>query len=106
MHKPRQTLPVTITGTGMAVPPRIVTNHDLAKLMDTSDEWIKQRTGIEERRHVDAGMTPSDLALEAAKKALDAAAIVATDLDFILVATLSPENYFPGTCSFYRPNSA
>ena len=102
MHKPRQTLPVTITGTGMAVPPRIVTNHDLAKLMDTSDEWIKQRTGIEERRHVDAGMTPSDLALEAAKKALDAAAIVATDLDFILVATLSPENYFPGTCSFLQ----
>lgn len=102
MFQPRQTLPVTITGTGMAVPPRIVTNHDLSKLMDTSDEWIKQRTGIEERRHVDVGVTPSDLAFEASEKALQAAGITASDLDFVLVATLSPENYFPGTCSFLQ----
>lgn len=102
MYQSRQTLPAAITGTGMAVPPRIVTNHDLAKLMDTSDEWIRQRTGIEERRYVDVGMTPSGLAAEAANKAMAAAGIAATDLDFILVATLSPENYFPGTCSFLQ----
>jgi 3-oxoacyl-[acyl-carrier-protein] synthase-3 len=86
----------------MAVPPRVVTNDDLSKLMDTSDEWIRQRTGIEQRRHVDAGMTPSDLAFEASRKALDAAGITAKDIDFILVATLSPEHYFPGTCSFLQ----
>jgi 3-oxoacyl-[acyl-carrier-protein] synthase III len=102
MPQSRLLLPVTITGTGMAVPSRVVTNHDLSKLMDTSDEWIKQRTGIEERRHVDVGGTPSDLALEAANKALKAAGLESTDLDFVLVATLSPENYFPGTCSFLQ----
>ena len=102
MGLPRQLVPVAITGTGMAVPPRVVTNDDLAKLMDTSDEWIRQRTGIEERRHVDAGIGGADLAFEAAQKALKSAGIKATDLDFILVATLSPQQYFPGTCSFLQ----
>jgi 3-oxoacyl-[acyl-carrier-protein] synthase-3 len=102
MMIPKQIVPVAITGTGMAVPPRVVTNHDLAKLMDTSDEWIRQRTGIEERRHVDAGIGPSDLAFEAAQKALKAAGLTARDIDFILVASLSPEQYFPGTCSFLQ----
>ncbi len=100
--KAKHILPVAVTGTGMAVPPRVVTNDDLSKLMDTSDEWIRQRTGIQERRHVDAGVTPSDLAFEAAQKALKAAGVRAIDLDFILVATLSPEQYFPGTCSFLQ----
>ena len=98
----RQIVPVAMTGTGMAVPPRVVTNEDLAKIMDTSDEWIRQRTGIEERRHVDEGVTPSDLALEASQKALAAAGLKPTDIDFILVATLSPEQFFPGTCSFLQ----
>lgn len=102
MSNPRQVVPVAITGTGMAVPPRVVTNNDLSKLMDTSDEWIRQRTGIEERRHVDNGVTPSDLAFEAATKALTASGLKPSDLDFILVATLSPEQYFPGTCSFLQ----
>lgn len=95
-------LSATITGTGMALPSRVVTNNDLAKLMETSDEWIRQRTGIEERRWVDDGVGPSDLALEASQKALAAAGIQATDLDYILVASLSPEEYFPGTCSFLQ----
>jgi 3-oxoacyl-[acyl-carrier-protein] synthase-3 len=98
----RHIVPVAMTGTGMAVPPRVVTNEDLAKIMDTSDEWIRQRTGIEERRHVDEGVTPSDLALEASQKALAAAGLKPTDIDFILVATLSPEQFFPGTCSFLQ----
>lgn len=93
---------VTITGTGMAVPPRIVKNEDFAKMMDTSDEWIRQRTGIEERRWITEGIGPSDLALEASQKALASAGIAASDIDYILVATLSPEAYFPGTCSFLQ----
>lgn len=93
---------VTITGTGMAVPPRVVKNDDLAKMMDTSDEWIRQRTGIEERRWITEGIGASDLALEASHKAMAAAGITATDIDYILVATLSPEAYFPGTCSFLQ----
>ncbi len=93
---------VAITGTGMAVPPRVVTNNDLAKLMDTSDEWIRQRTGIEERRHVDVGVGPADLAYEASLKALKSSGLQAKDIDFILVATLSPQQYFPGTCSFLQ----
>lgn len=93
---------VSITGTGMAVPANVVTNHDLSKLMDTSDEWIRQRTGIEERRWATDGVTPSVLAHEASLKALTAAGLKPADIDFILVATLSPEMYFPGTCSFLQ----
>lgn len=92
----------TITGTGMAVPPRVVTNDDLSKLMDTSDEWIRQRTGIEERRYVADGVGPADLAFEAAQKAIQAASITPSDIDFVLVATISPQQYFPGTCSFLQ----
>ncbi len=93
---------VAITGTGMAVPVRVVTNHDLSKMMDTSDEWIRQRSGIEQRRWISEGESPSGLALEASQKALSAAGLAASDIDFILVATLSPEQYFPGTCSFLQ----
>ena len=70
----------TITGTGMCVPPRVVTNDDLAKVMDTSDEWIVQRTGIKERRHVDAGTGPKELALAAANRALTMAGRNARDI--------------------------
>lgn len=91
----------SITGTGMSVPDRVVTNFDLEKLMDTSDEWIQQRTGIVERRHV-TDEKPSDLALEASQKALKAASLEAKDLDMILVATLSPEHFFPGTSSWLQ----
>jgi 3-oxoacyl-[acyl-carrier-protein] synthase-3 len=92
----------TITGTGMCVPPRVVTNDDLAKVMDTSDEWIVQRTGIKERRHVDEGTGPKELALAAANRALTMAGRSARDVDMLIVATLSPEHYFPGTAAFLQ----
>ena len=78
------------------VPEKIVTNNDLSKLMDTSDEWITERTGIKERRFVD-GVTPcSELALQASIKAIDKAGIKAEDIDLIIASTLSPDLYFPG----------
>jgi 3-oxoacyl-[acyl-carrier-protein] synthase III len=89
-----------IVGTGMYVPERVVTNHDLEKLMDTSDEWIRQRSGIVERRHIDEGQTPADLAERAAKSALEAAGLEAGEIDGIILATLSPEAEFPGTSFF------
>jgi 3-oxoacyl-[acyl-carrier-protein] synthase-3 len=89
-----------IAGTGMYVPDRVVTNEELAGLMDTSDEWIRQRTGIRERRHIEAGQTPVDLAQAASQRALEAAGLEAGDLDGIILATLSPEADFPGTSFF------
>jgi 3-oxoacyl-[acyl-carrier-protein] synthase-3 len=91
-----------IAGTGMYVPPRIVTNHDLAKRMDTSDEWIQQRTGIVQRHHVDPGTGPAALAREASLRALEAAGVEPDQLDAILVASLSPEHDFPGTSAFLQ----
>jgi 3-oxoacyl-[acyl-carrier-protein] synthase-3 len=85
-----------IAGTGHFVPPRVVTNFDLAKLMSTTDEWIRQRTGIVERRHVELGVMTSDLACEAALRAMESAGIDKTEIDFIIAATLSPDHYFPG----------
>lgn len=91
-----------VSGTGHCVPDHVVTNHDLAKIMDTSDEWIQQRSGILERRHVSEGETPSQLAVKAGLKALQRAGRRAEDVDLLLVATLSPEHYFPGTSSFVQ----
>lgn len=91
-----------ISATGMYVPENVVTNEDLARLMDTSDEWIRQRSGIKERRHVTDGETPSDLAVKAAKRALEQAGLRPKDIDLLLVATLSPDHYFPGTSSFVQ----
>ncbi len=85
-----------ITGTGHYVPPKVVTNHDLEKVMNTSDEWIAQRTGISERRFVDKGVGTSDLAVEAALKAIESAHIDKSEIDLIIAATLSPDHYFPG----------
>jgi len=88
-----------IKGTGRYVPERVVTNHDLTKIMDTSDEWIVQRTGIEKRHWVpeEGGVGPSDLGLEASKIAMKKAGWEPGDLDFIIFATLSPDIYFPGS---------
>lgn len=87
-----------IRGTGIFVPPHLVTNKDLEKIMDTNDEWIQQRTGIKQRYWIseEEPMGASDLGFEAAKKALDAAGWTAEDLDFIIFATLSPDIMFPG----------
>ncbi|MFO0948388.1 MAG: beta-ketoacyl-ACP synthase III [Planctomycetota bacterium] len=93
---------VSIVGTGMYVPERVVTNHDLAKVMETSDEWIQQRSGIKERRHVEPGISTCDLAHEASKRALEAAGCSPDQLDMIIVATLSPDHYFPGTSAFLQ----
>jgi 3-oxoacyl-[acyl-carrier-protein] synthase-3 len=88
-----------IKATGRYVPPRIVTNEDLAKWMDTSDEWIRQRTGIEKRHWVpeEGGVGSSDLALEASKIALQRAEWTPEDIDLIIFATLSPDIFFPGS---------
>lgn len=84
--------------TGMYVPPRVVTNDDLTKIMETSDEWIQQRTGIRERRWVEVPGTPtSELAYHAAQNALDNAGMKAEEIDAIVLATLSPDHYFPGS---------
>lgn len=85
-----------ITGTGSYVPPKVVTNFDLEKMMNTTDEWIRQRTGIIERRYVEPGVGTSDLATEAAKRALEAANLKPNQIEFIIAATLSPDHYFPG----------
>ncbi|RIL03460.1 MAG: 3-oxoacyl-ACP synthase [Proteobacteria bacterium] len=89
-----------ISGTGMYVPGRVVTNDELAQRMDTSDEWIRQRSGIAERRHVDGSETPVDLAEHASRRALEAADVGPDEIDAIVLATLSPQHEFPGTSFF------
>jgi 3-oxoacyl-[acyl-carrier-protein] synthase-3 len=91
-----------ITGTGMHVPDRVVTNDELAGLMETSDEWIRQRTGIAERHHVEPGETPADLALAASRRALEAAGREPGEIECIVLATLSPQADFPGTSFFLQ----
>ncbi|OFZ52854.1 MAG: 3-oxoacyl-ACP synthase [Bdellovibrionales bacterium RIFOXYC1_FULL_54_43] len=93
-----------IIGTGSYLPPRVWTNDDLRAIMDTSDEWIQQRTGIKERRWVDQDSTTStsDLALQAARAALTSASLSRDDLDMIIVATLSPDHEFPGAACFLQ----
>ena len=88
-----------IIGLGKYLPDNIVTNDDLAKLMDTSNEWIIERTGIKERRHIVKGSedTPATMGHKAALIALDRAGLQPKDIDLILFATLSPDYYFPGS---------
>jgi 3-oxoacyl-[acyl-carrier-protein] synthase-3 len=85
-----------IAGTGHHLPDRVVTNQDLEAIMDTSDEWIQERSGIMERRFVEPGTGCTDLALEAAVAALDEAGWKPEDVEFIIFATLSPDMFFPG----------
>jgi len=86
----------------MYVPERVVTNSDLEKLMETSDEWIRQRSGIVERRHVSPGETPALLAERAARQALEDAELEPADVDCIILATLSSHIDFPGTSFFLQ----
>jgi len=86
-----------ITGIDKYLPDKVLTNEDLEEMVDTSDEWIRQRTGIRERRIADEDTATSDLGLEAARKALKDAALSPADLDLILVATASPDMFFPAT---------
>ncbi len=92
------TLPrVKISALGTYVPPRLLTNADLEKMVETTDQWIMERVGIRERHLVDKGVATSDLAVEAAKKALAERGIAPSDLDAILVATVTPDMFFPAT---------
>ncbi|MBU6153080.1 MAG: ketoacyl-ACP synthase III [Bdellovibrionales bacterium] len=91
-----------ILSTGMYVPPLRVTNHDLSKLMDTSDEWIRQRTGIEQRFWVEGNESTSDLALKASELAIERAGIQKSEIEMIILATLSPDHEFPGTACFLQ----
>ncbi len=88
---------IRIKGTGMFVPPQIRTNADLEKMVDTSDEWITSRTGIRERRIASADIQNSDMALEAARRALDMAGISPEELDIITIATVSGDQLLPNT---------
>lgn len=85
-----------ITGTGIGIPKNVVTNHDLARVMDTSDEWIRTRSGVAERRYVDDGQGSSDLGMIAAQQALAAAGKTKDDIDAIVFATMTPDHFFPG----------
>jgi 3-oxoacyl-[acyl-carrier-protein] synthase-3 len=86
-----------IAGTGSYLPPMVMTNDDFAKRLDTSDAWIRERTGIAARHIADEKQTSSDLALEASRKALDAAGVKAGEIDLIVVATSTPDFVFPST---------
>ena len=88
---------VTIVGTGRYVPGDPVPNEALARVMDTSDEWIRARTGIEQRYFARDGQGPSDLAVEACRSALENAGIDSTDVDYIIFATMTPDHFFPGS---------
>ncbi len=91
-----------ITGTGRALPERVVTNDELAGLMDTSDEWIRARTGIQERRWIGGGETGVGLGLEAARQALAAAGRTPDELDAIVYATSTPDHFVPGNGVFLQ----
>ncbi len=86
-----------ITGVSGYVPPRVMSNADLEKLVDTSDEWIRERTGIRERHVVEPGVGSSDLATAAARTLLESRGVSAEDIDLIVVASVTPDMMFPAT---------
>lgn len=96
--------PVGIAGIGSYVPEKVITNEDLSKLVDTSDEWIVQRTGIRERRIVDDNTSTSDIATIAARRALQDGEILPEEIDLILVATVTPDMAFPSTACIVQKN--
>ena len=93
---------VAILGTGRYVPERVLTNADLEKIVDTTDEWITSRTGIKERRMAADDQATSDLASEASKNAIEQAGIDPEEIDLIIVATISPDMFFPSTAAFVQ----
>jgi 3-oxoacyl-[acyl-carrier-protein] synthase-3 len=95
---------VTISGTGSYVPKKILTNHDLEAIVDTSDEWISTRTGIKERRIASETQSTSDLATEAARSAMADANVSGEEIDLIIVATISPDAFFPATACYVQQN--
>jgi 3-oxoacyl-[acyl-carrier-protein] synthase-3 len=95
--KPQVRARAKISSVGAYVPPRLLTNADLEKMVETNDQWIVERTGIHQRHLVDKGVATSDLAVEAAKRCLEARGIAADELEAILVATVTPDMMFPAT---------
>jgi 3-oxoacyl-[acyl-carrier-protein] synthase III len=91
--------PVSVTGLGCYAPERVLTNDDLAQIVDTSDEWITERTGIRERRIAAESEAMSDLAVPAARQALEQAGLAGRDLDLVIVATVTPDMAFPATAA-------
>src|SRR5215475_2729697 len=91
-----------IVGWGMAVPDKVLTNDDLAAIVETSDEWIRRMTGIRERRIAGEMETTATLGLKAAQRALEVADILPTEIDMIIVATSTPEHIFPSTASLIQ----
>lgn len=104
MHESTSVNPVTIIGTGSYVPEKILTNTDLEKIVDTSDEWIYSRTGIKERRVAAAGEFTSHMATKASERAMEQAGIVAADIDLIIVATITPDTLTPATACYVQAN--
>ena len=94
-----------IKGVGFYVPDNVIKNSDLEEIMDTSDEWIQERTGIKERRWVEGDLTTSLMGTYASKIAIKNAKISKNDIDFIIFATLSPDYFFPGVVSFSKKTS-
>ncbi len=95
-------VPVGIIATGSYTPPRVLTNFDIEKIVDTSDEWIRTRTGIVERHITEPDVATFDLALRSATAALEAASLQPTDIDLIMVATVTPDMFFPCTASLLQ----
>ena len=94
---------IRILGTGSYVPPKKLTNEDIAAMgLDTDDEWIVQRTGVKERRIADPDVTASDLGCEASKKALEAAGLTAKDIDLIIMATITPDTCCPSAANWLQ----
>ena len=100
LHKPKRT--VSIIGTGSYVPEKVLTNADLEKMVETSDEWIVTRTGIKERRIAAPEECTSDMAAKAAQAAMEMAGITADEIDLIIVATVTPDMAFPSTSCFVQ----
>ncbi|MBN1442636.1 MAG: ketoacyl-ACP synthase III [Planctomycetes bacterium] len=94
--------PVIVKGTGAYLPERVLTNHDLEQMVDTSDEWIRQRTGILERRLASGEQATSDLSFNAARQALEMSGLAAEDLDSVIIATVTPDYLTPSTAAFVQ----
>ena len=92
----------SITGVGSFLPEKVLTNDDLSKVLDTTDEWITKRTGVRERRIVENGVAASDLAVEASLRALDDANVLPTEVDLIITSTITPDCLFPSTSCYVQ----
>lgn len=104
MNESTSVIPVTIAGTGSYVPEKVLTNTDLEKIVDTSDEWIFSRTGIKERRIAAEGEFTSHMATKASEKALEQAGIAAEDIELIILATITPDTLTPSTACYVQAN--